>query len=94
MLTNAYVLKPLFSQELCEEPIAIVGIIPMAFATGDALESFLHGQEVPQRLMREENHLVLERTAFAHSPGELAHEAWGFASELKTTFGLPDVQVF
>ncbi len=94
MLTNAYVLKPPFSQELCEEPIAIVGIIPMSFAKGDALASFLHGKEVPRTLMREENHLVLERTAIAHSPSALAHEAWGFASELKNTFGLPDVQVF
>lgn len=94
MLTNAYVLKPLFSQELCEEPVALVGVIPMTFAKGLALECFLHGQELPRLLMREEDHLVLERTTFARSPSELAHEAWGFASELKETFRLPDVQVF
>jgi hypothetical protein len=94
MLTNAYVLKPLFLPEAHDEPVAIVGIIPMAFAKGPALESFLHGKKVPLQLTREENHLVLERTAIAHSPCELLHEAWGFATELKTTFGLPDVQVF
>ncbi len=94
MLTNAYVLRPSFSPEVREEPVAIVGIIPVAFAKGDALETFLHGAKVPRTLLREENHLVLERACVARSHSELLHEVWCFASELKTTFGLPDVQVF